>query len=90
MSHTMDYIITEAAAAGVPESVWMREQVRISRDEAEFALYWQDAELCAACGWQGVPERICGGADGSDPIDVCPNCGREETFHCHEEPEVSE
>ena len=84
MSHTMDYIITEAAAAGVPESVWMMEQARIARDEAEFEAYWKDAELCAACGWQGIPERV---GDGDECLDFCPGCGSVETFHCDTEGE---
>ena len=74
----MNHIITEAEAAGVPEGVWLDEQIRISRDEAEFAAYWKDAELCAACGWQGVPERV---RCGDECIDFCPGCGQAETFH---------
>ena len=80
MSHTMHAICASAQAAGMEPDAYLDALSARRNDEEAFATYWKDAELCAACGWQGVPERVRG---GDECLDVCPNCGREETFHCH-------
>lgn len=79
MSMTKRWIDQQAAVAGMEPDGWLADR---QRDQQAFASYWEDAGLCAACGWQGVPETI---RSGDEAVDVCPNCNSVETFHCHQE-----
>lgn len=78
MSKTMHAICHAAQAVGMEPDAYLDAQAARRRDEEAFGAYWKDSELCSACGWQGVPERV---RAGTECIDFCPACGQAETFH---------